>query len=153
MEQEKKGMSKGAKLGLGCLGLIVLFAIIGILAGDSTKNANTDTVAAPAANTDNTSQTPPPTVSAKEKITLSNATTKDKSGFVEVVGEAKNNDTVKHSFTLKATFYDASGKILGTALGAVNDLEPGDTKTYSLFSTDSISSYKEMKVQIDTLVQ
>lgn len=150
-QEEKKGISKGAKFGLGCLGLIVLFAIIGILAGDSTKNANTDKVTAPAANTDTTNETAQPIAPAKEKITLSNATVKDKSGLVEVVGEATNNNSVKHSFTLKATFYDGNGKILGTAVGAVNDLEPNDTKTYSLLSTDNISGYKEMKVQIDSL--
>lgn len=35
----------------------------------------------------------------------------------EVQGEATNNDTVEHSAILKATFYNESGKILGTADG------------------------------------
>lgn len=68
-----------------------------------------------------------------------------------VVGEATNNDSTKHTMTLKATFYDASGKILGTASGALNDLEAGQTKTFELLTTDTVTGYKDMKVQVDSL--
>lgn len=135
-------------------GIFVLLIVIGALASGGSKNGNTDTVTNSNADTSGSTQQSPASSqqNTKEKITLSNATAKNKSGFWQVDGEAKNNDTVKHSFTLKATFYDANGKILGTAVGAVNDLEPGDTKTYSLMSTDDVTGYKEMKVQIDTLI-
>jgi hypothetical protein len=138
-------------------GILILLIVIGAMASGGSKTSNTDTTTnneATNSNTDTSGSTQAPTQSsAKEKITLSNATAKDKGfGMWEVVGEATNNDSTKHSFTLKATFYDANGKILGTAVGAMNDLEPGDTKTYSLVSTDQVTGYKEMKVQIDTLI-
>lgn len=70
----------------------------------------------------------------------------------QVDGEITNNDSGKHSATLKATFYATDGKIMGTATGAVNDVAPGETKTFSLMTTDSISGYATMKVQVDTLL-
>ena len=73
-------------------------------------------------------------------------------GFGKVVGEIKNNDSVKHSATIKATSYDASGKIVGTASGAVNDVTTGETKTFELLSTDDVSAHATMKVAADTLL-
>lgn len=70
----------------------------------------------------------------------------------QVVGEVTNNDSGQHSATLKATFYDANGKILGTASGAVNDVAPGETKTFTLITSDNVTGYKDMKVQVDTLL-
>jgi len=68
------------------------------------------------------------------------------------VGEVTDNDSVKHSATLKATFYAEDGSILGTASGAMNEVAPGETKTFTLIGNDEIAGYKEMKVQIDTLL-
>lgn len=70
----------------------------------------------------------------------------------KVVGEAKNTDDRKHTAVLKATFYDAAGKILGTASGVVSDVEPGDTKTFELGTTDDVSKYATMKVAVDSLL-
>jgi hypothetical protein len=50
----------------------------------------------------------------------------------ELHAEATNNDAVQHSATVKATFYSASGGIVGTADGVVNQLRPGGTKTFSM---------------------
>ena len=150
MEQEKKGMSTGKKIGIGCFGLFILIVIIGVASSMGNKNSNTDKVSNPASNSDGTS-TQPSTSSAKEKITLTNATAKQSYGYWSVVGEAKNNDTIIHSFSLKATFYDTNAKIVGTAVGVINEIEPGDTKTYDLSSTDKFSTYKDLKVQIDTM--
>lgn len=48
MDQEKKSMSRGAKIGIGCLGLVVLFAVIGIFAGNGVKDSlNTNSTQSP----------------------------------------------------------------------------------------------------------
>ena len=52
---------------------------------------------------------------------------------------------------LKATFYDASGGILGTANGAVDSLAPGEKKTFELVTADNVAGYKEFKVQVDSV--
>jgi hypothetical protein len=68
-----------------------------------------------------------------------------------VQGEATNNDTVEHTASLKATFYDESGKIVGTADGVVNQLAPGDTKTFTVMSTNAVRQYARLKVQVDAV--
>jgi hypothetical protein len=74
------------------------------------------------------------------------------SGYgTEVQGEATNNDTFEHTALLKATFYDESGKIVGTADGVVNQLAPGDTKTFTLMSTNAVRQYARLKVQVDAV--
>ena len=139
------------------LSVIIAVVIIGGIAGAASGGkSNTDTV--PNSNSDKTSTDSKTTdtkksESAKEKLTIKNSVASDKGyGMIQVDGEVTNNDSSEHSATLKATFYDADGKILGTASGAVNDLAPGETKTFSLMSTDKIDGYKDMKVQVDTLL-
>jgi len=69
----------------------------------------------------------------------------------EVYGEATNNDTIEHTASLKATFYDAEHKIVGTADGLVSQIAPGDTKTFALTSLDGIPKHSLLKVQVDTV--
>lgn len=87
-----------------------------------------------------------------EKIEFSNILVNTDLGMTMVYGEVKNNDTKAHSFTVKVTFYDDAGKIIGTASGAVNDLNGGETKLFSAIGTDDISSATSQKVQVDTTV-
>lgn len=151
MENKKKGMSTLAKFGIGCGGFIVLIIIIAVAVGSGSRGSNTQKVTNPdkSSGETTTNQAKP----ATEKMTITNSSAKDKGyGMWEVVGEVKNNDSIKHSAFLKATFYGDSGQILGTASGAVNDVTPGETKTFNLISTDSVTGYKEMKVQVDTLI-
>jgi hypothetical protein len=51
----------------------------------------------------------------------------------------------------KATFYNESGKILGTADGIVTQLVPGETKTFTLISTNAIPQHDRLKVQVDAV--
>ena len=133
--------------------LIIVIVLIG-LGGAAGNKSNTENVTN--SNSDKTSTSNSPsssTETAKEKMTIKNSTVTDKGyGMNQVDGEITNNDSGKHSATLKATFYAADGKIMGTATGAVNDVAPGETKTFSLMTTDSISGYANMKVQVDTLL-
>jgi len=132
-------------------GAVLLIVVIGAIAGGGKPSSNTETV--PNQEKNITSEAEPTEQPRVEKMTISNSTANSKGyGVFEVIGEITNNDSVKHSATLKATFYDRENKILGTAVGAVNDVEAGQTKTFNLMTTDSVDGYSEFKVQIDTLL-
>jgi hypothetical protein len=133
--------------------VVVIIGLIGISSSNGNKDSNSQNVTNPTSSNQQTTTAPASsTETAKEKITISNSSAKNKGyGIWEVVGEAKNNDSTKHSGMLKATFYAKDGSIMGTAVGAVNDLESGSTKTFNLSSTDSVSGYANMKVEVDTL--
>jgi hypothetical protein len=96
---------------------------------------------------------PAPTSASRPtpKITVSNYDVVPGGYGTEVQGEATNNDTVEHTASLKATFYDESGKILGTADGIVTQLAPGETKTFTLISTSTVPQHARLKVQVDAI--
>jgi hypothetical protein len=63
-----------------------------------------------------------------EKMIISNISFADRGyGLGKAVGEIKNNDSAKYSVTIKATFIDGAGEVVGTASGAVNDVTAGKT--------------------------
>ncbi|HZR52248.1 MAG TPA: FxLYD domain-containing protein [Streptosporangiaceae bacterium] len=94
---------------------------------------------------------PAPASKPRAKITVDNYDVVPSGYGTEVQGEATNNDTVEHSASLKATFYNESGKILGSADGIVTQLAPGETKTFTLISTNAILQHERLKVQIDAV--
>jgi TIR domain-containing protein len=100
-----------------------------------------------------TPSAPPPAASSRPpaKISVDNYAVVQNGYGTEVQGEATNNDTVEHTALLKATFYDESSKIVGTADGVVNQLAPGETKTFTLMSTNAIRQYARLKVQVDAI--
>jgi hypothetical protein len=145
MAETKKPMWK--RWWFWALTVIVLAVISSSASGN--KDSNTQTVTADQSPAATTATATPKT----ETLTITNSTyTAQGSGLYKVDGEVKNNDSSEHSATLKATFYDADGKIMGTASGAVNNIAAGDTKTFTLIGTDKVSGYKTMKVQVDTLL-
>ena len=136
-------MKKAVKVTLGVVvGIVAIAAIAG--AGNNTNTQNVP-------NSNSTNQ-PAAEQAATEKMTIKNSAYKDNGGLKQVVGEITNNDTTKHSAIVKATFYAADGSIMGTAAGAVNDVAAGETKTFTLLTTDEVAGYKDMKVQVDTLL-
>jgi hypothetical protein len=84
-----------------------------------------------------------------DKITLHNISIVGGPLNKELHGEATNHDVVEHSATIKATFYGADGKIVGSLDGVVNQLRPGGTKTFSLHDTPEHSRFK---VDVDMIV-
>ena len=110
-------------------------------------------LAAAAASPAATPSAPPPTSSSRPttKITADNYDVLPSAYGTEVQGEATNNDTVEHTASLKATLYDESGKILGTADGIVTQLAPGETKTFTLVSTNAVPQYARLKVQVNAV--
>jgi len=89
----------------------------------------------------------------KNPIEFSNIITKSDFGTTTVEGEAKNNGDAKHSFTVVVGFYDKDKKLLGTAAGAVNDLAPGESKTFTAMAAEDYSNADSYKVQVDTLIE
>lgn len=69
----------------------------------------------------------------------------------EVSGEASNVATAERTAVIKATFFDADRRIVGTAEGVVNQLAPGETQTFTLSSIRPIPDHAEMKIQLDTV--
>ena len=66
----------------------------------------------------------------------------------ELHAEATNHDSIEHSATIKATFYGAEGRIVGTSDGLVNQLRPGRTKTFSL---QGVPDHARAKVEVETM--
>lgn len=94
----------------------------------------------------------PPTAPRKEVLTIFNSTVKQLGfGVTTVVGEVKNNSSQTHTATLMATFYADDGTIVGTAVGAVNAIQSGQTKTFELMGMDDLSRASKFKVAVDTM--
>lgn len=94
--------------------------------------------------------TPTP-MSKQEAISFSNFVSHTDYGMTTFEGEAKNNDTTEHSFTITVSYYDANGKLLGTGTGSVSKISPGDTKTFTAISTKDFSQAASQKVQVDSM--
>lgn len=65
---------------------------------------------------------------------------------------ANNGSKALSAGIITASFYDESGKRIGSATGAVNDLGIKETKLVSFISTDDLSDYKSVKFQTDTVL-
>lgn len=64
-----------------------------------------------------------------------------------------NTSTLVKSFTVKAT-YKNGDQIAATALGAVNDLLPGQTRAAALLSTQAIPARVEsVRLDVDTMIR
>ncbi|QFZ18432.1 TIR domain-containing protein [Saccharothrix syringae] len=68
----------------------------------------------------------------------------------KVYGEAHNTGSSPQHLVLKVTFYDANRRILGTGSGAVNDLAPQQTKTFTLTTSDAVGGYQDYKVEVES---
>jgi len=137
-------MKKAAKVTLGIVGGVIIIAAI----ASSANKSNTQSVPSSNASQQQGVEQKP----AAEKMTIKNSAYQEANGLKQVIGEITNNDMSKHTATIKATFYNTSGKIIGTAVGSVNDVAPSETKTFNLYTNDEVTGYKDMKVQVDTLL-
>lgn len=145
---------------IGCLGvigiivgIIILISIIFALSGNGKDKSNIIDNNTTEKNTNQTTTKAQETEKEnKPKIEFSNIVMQNQVGLTTVIGEAKNNDSKAHSFTLKVSFYDKDNKLLGTAVGAMNDLNGGETKVFSAMATEDYSNASSYKVQVDTIV-
>lgn len=134
-------------IAFGILSIILWSVVFAVLVGFSSITSPITTTDTTGSASDLLSNQPLEDVIKIEHTSVKN----DGYGIYEVVGEATNNDTESRTISLKATFYDSSGAILGTASGAVDSLAPSKTKTFNLVSTDKISGYAKYKVQVDSI--
>lgn len=145
------------KLGEHCIAIGVLFSIIfsGFYyywLGTQTATILTNPYTTPSTASNYLDDYQQQQSNAKDAVTIKNTSVKDQGyGIYQVVGEATNGNSTAKTFTLKATFYDSAGKILGTATGALDNVSAGETKTFNLVSTDKIAGYANYKVQIDSI--
>jgi predicted nucleotide-binding protein len=72
-------------------------------------------------------------------------------GDLTVHGEATNRTGQELTAILSATFYGEGRTIIGTAAGALNQIRPGATKTFSLVTMDDLTGYLDFVVQLDTV--
>lgn len=64
-------------------------------------------------------------------------------------GEATNQDSVKHSAIMAATFYDANNTIIGTEQTVVSDVRPGQSRT---FTFNNVPGHTRYKIEVSTLL-
>ena len=88
-----------------------------------------------------------------DDITFNNVIVSTTSGITTVYGEVSNTTSKARSFTLKVSFYDKDSKLLGAAVGAVNNINGGATKIFSAIASGDYSGAANYKVQVDTTVK
>jgi hypothetical protein len=73
-------------------------------------------------------------------------------GLFTVLGEAKNEGGAIRMAFITATFSNAAGQILGSATGAVSQIEAGESKTFTLNSNDDLTASVQSRIQIDSAI-
>jgi hypothetical protein len=73
-------------------------------------------------------------------------------GLFTVLGEAINRGPAVRMAFITATYSDSSGRIIGSANGAVSQIADGESKTFTLNSTDDLSAASASRVQIDSAI-
>ncbi len=77
--------------------------------------------------------------------------TRGDAGLV-VVGQLTNPETVPHSMTLIATFWDGEGRLVGAAESELVKVGGSETRPFAIGVTDDVSAYRVVRVEVDTLV-
>lgn len=86
-----------------------------------------------------------PLAAADDEFTFERVVVRDGRLF----GEATNHDSVKRSAILAVTFYDAAGTILGSDQTAINDVRPGQSRT---FTFHNVPAHADHKIEVATLI-
>jgi hypothetical protein len=73
-------------------------------------------------------------------------------GLFTVLGEAINRGPAVRMAFITATYSDSSGKIIGSANGAVSQIAEGESKTFTLNSTADLSAAGASRIQIDSAI-
>jgi hypothetical protein len=95
------------------------------------------------------SPNPPVMAASTDKITIDNISVVAGPSGRELHAEATNIDTIEHSATIMATFYDIDGRIAGTSNSVINQIGPGRTKTFSMHH---VPAHARAKVEADTVI-
>lgn len=156
----------------GCLIVVGVLVLLGALAqafGSGTTTSNTtagqsgavtspgssaaavdiDPSAAPVAS----AAAPATSADVNKGITFGEPVTFSAGGLNTVGVLATNTTDQVKSFTVKAT-YKTGEQIAATAVGAVNDLAPGQTRAVSLVSQEAIPANTDsVRVDVDTMIR
>ncbi|MDQ7809671.1 nucleotide-binding protein [Amycolatopsis sp. A133] len=73
-------------------------------------------------------------------------------GLYTVLGEAKNLGPRKQMAFITATYSDERGKIIGSANGAVSQIQEDELKTFTLNSNDDLGLAHDSRVQVDSAI-
>lgn len=84
----------------------------------------------------------------KGEVNFDNIVFNDNYGMLEMIGEVTSHRETNISFMFTVTLYDESGGILDTLPGVINNLQPGETKTFTTVSTYG-GDFDTYKIQID----
>jgi hypothetical protein len=72
----------------------------------------------------------------------------DVGGGITVVGEVRNDAARPYTGTLQVSLKDATGRIVGSAVGAVNDVPPGGTMPYTAIGQTPTGAWERVEVAI-----
>lgn len=128
-----------------CLLLLLLLAACG---GNASSGSPSATSASPANNANASAAATAAalkklvTLLGQPKVKMLNGTT------FEADGQLKNNDTLRHDFTLQVTLLDASGKVIATATKKVEDVKGGATVSYAIQGTISQPNWSSVEVAV-----
>ncbi len=90
---------------------------------------------------------------AQPTFTFANLVLRDDGGGdAEVDGIATNHDKATHSASLIVSFFDTSGKLIGTGNGYINDLSAGGNITFQTMSQIPYASVATFKVEVQTMM-
>ncbi|MET3726835.1 hypothetical protein ABID52_000416 [Fictibacillus halophilus] len=88
----------------------------------------------------------PTNTNAESKISFDKIVYQNDYGLTTVSGETTNHDNKSHSYSFIVTFYNQNRNIVGTANGVVNNIEPGQTKTFEAISQDNMENVTNYRV-------
>lgn len=116
------------------------------------ESAAVDTLVPPAASPTASPTAPPTAVDLNRGIRFGTPVLFRQGGFTSVGLLADNTTDQVKSFTVKATF-KAGDQIVATAVGAVNDMLPGQRRAVMLMAAEEIPGYDSVRVDVDTMVR
>lgn len=90
---------------------------------------------------------------AKPKIEVLSINEKSDAYSSSVYAEIRNNtDKTATYCDFKSIYLDESGAVIGSGIGNLSDLAPGQTKTTQIISMDDVSNAKKYRVEVGTVL-
>ncbi|MGF2618072.1 hypothetical protein FZC84_22735 [Rossellomorea vietnamensis] len=73
-------------------------------------------------------------------------------GITTISGETTNTDDQDHSYSAIITFYDSNKQIVGTGMAIIDNIGPGQTKTFETITTDNLENATSYKADVDSII-
>jgi hypothetical protein len=140
------------------LACCILLALVGLAAcgnGGNSGNSNTTTTGSQTTQSSTLTGTKATTTTTQNNNHISLAeligqpTAKiTKGADFQVTGQVKNMDKLQHDIYLQATLKDASGKIVGIARGLADNVQGGQTATFTIQGITKAPTWTTVSVVI-----